>query len=48
VLFIEQNVERALGIAHRGYVMESGRMVLEGRSADLLRSADVRRVFLGG
>jgi branched-chain amino acid transport system ATP-binding protein len=48
VLFIEQNVERALGIADHGYVMESGRTVLEGRSADLLRSADVRRVFLGG
>jgi branched-chain amino acid transport system ATP-binding protein len=48
VLFIEQNVERALGIAHRGYVMESGRTVLEGPSEELLRSADVRRVFLGG
>ena len=48
VLFIEQNVERALELAHRGYVLESGRTVLEGRSTDLLRSADVRRVFLGG
>ncbi|MGH7326163.1 MAG: ABC transporter ATP-binding protein [Candidatus Rokuibacteriota bacterium] len=48
VLFIEQNVERALGIAHRGYVMESGRTVLEGRADELLRSVEVRRVFLGG
>ena len=48
LLFIEQNVERALELAHRGYVLESGRTVIEGRSADLLRSADVRRVFLGG
>ncbi len=48
ILFIEQNVERALGIAHRGFVLESGRTVLEGRSVDLLRSPDVRRVFLGG
>jgi branched-chain amino acid transport system ATP-binding protein len=48
VLFIEQNVERALGLAHRGYVLESGRTVLEGRAADLLRSPEVRRVFLGG
>jgi branched-chain amino acid transport system ATP-binding protein len=48
ILFIEQNVERALGIAHRGFVLESGRTVLEGRSADLLRSPDVRKVFLGG
>jgi branched-chain amino acid transport system ATP-binding protein len=48
VLFIEQNVERALGLAHRGYVLESGRTVLEGRSAELLRSPEVRRIFLGG
>jgi branched-chain amino acid transport system ATP-binding protein len=48
ILFIEQNVERALGIAHRGFVLESGRTVLEGRAADLLRSPDVRKVFLGG
>jgi branched-chain amino acid transport system ATP-binding protein len=47
LLVIEQNVERALGIAHRGYVMASGRTVLEGRAEDLLRSPEVRRVFLG-
>jgi branched-chain amino acid transport system ATP-binding protein len=47
VVFIEQNVERALALAHRGYVLESGRTVLEGRAGDLLRSEDVRRVFLG-
>jgi branched-chain amino acid transport system ATP-binding protein len=48
ILFIEQHVERALAIAHRGFVLESGRTVLEGRSAELLRSSDVRKVFLGG
>jgi branched-chain amino acid transport system ATP-binding protein len=48
ILLIEQNVERALGIAHRGVILESGRTVLEGRSADLLRSPEVRKVFLGG
>ena len=48
ILFIEQNVERALGIAQRGFVLESGRTVLEGRSADLLRSPEIRHVFLGG
>ena len=47
VLFIEQNVERALGLAHRGYVLESGRTALTGRAEALLRSPDVRRVFLG-
>ncbi|MGH8983203.1 MAG: ABC transporter ATP-binding protein [Acidimicrobiia bacterium] len=48
ILFIEQNVERALGIAHRGFVLESGRTVLEGRAADLVRSNEIRKVFLGG
>ncbi len=36
------------GLAHRGYVLESGRTILEGRAADLLRSAEVKRIFLGG
>ncbi len=48
IVFIEQNVELALSLASRGYVLESGRVVLEGRSAELLRSPEVRRIFLGG
>ncbi len=48
ILFIEQHVEHALAIAHRGYVLESGRTVLEGRSAELLRSPEIKKVFLGG
>jgi branched-chain amino acid transport system ATP-binding protein len=48
VLFIEQNVELALSIASRGFVLESGRTVVDGRSAELLRSPEVRRIFLGG
>jgi branched-chain amino acid transport system ATP-binding protein len=48
ILFIEQHVERALAIAHRGFVLESGRTVLEGRSDELLRSPEIRKVFLGG
>ena len=48
ILFIEQHVERALALAHRGFVLESGRTVLEGRSSELLRSPEVRKVFLGG
>jgi branched-chain amino acid transport system ATP-binding protein len=47
VLFVEQNVELALTLAHRGYVLESGRLILHGPSADLLQSAEVKRVFLG-
>jgi branched-chain amino acid transport system ATP-binding protein len=48
VLFIDQDVEQALSLAHRGYVLESGRTVVAGRAAELRRSAEVRRVFLGG
>jgi len=47
-VFIEQNVQLALSLASRGYVLESGRVVLHGRSEELLRSPDVRRIFLGG
>jgi branched-chain amino acid transport system ATP-binding protein len=47
VVFIEQNVELALSLAHRGYVLESGRNVLDGPSGALLQSAEVKRIFLG-
>jgi branched-chain amino acid transport system ATP-binding protein len=47
ILFIEQNVELALSIASRGYVLESGRTLLEGPSEELLHSPEVRRIFLG-
>jgi branched-chain amino acid transport system ATP-binding protein len=47
VVFIEQNVELALRLADRGYVLESGRTILTGPSADLLRSPEVKRIFLG-
>lgn len=48
ILFIEQNVQTALALADRGYILESGRLVLEGASRDLLASDDVKRIFLGG
>jgi branched-chain amino acid transport system ATP-binding protein len=47
VVFIEQNVELALRLADRGYVLESGRTLLAGPSAELLQSAEVKRIFLG-
>jgi branched-chain amino acid transport system ATP-binding protein len=47
IVFIEQNVELALRLADRGYVLESGRTLLSGPSADLLRSPEVKRIFLG-
>ena len=48
ILFIEQNVQTALSLADRGYVLESGRLVLEGTSEELLASDEVKRIFLGG
>jgi branched-chain amino acid transport system ATP-binding protein len=47
VLMVEQNAYLALGMADRGYVMETGRIVLEGRAADLLVNDHVRRAYLG-
>ena len=47
VVFIEQNVEVALRLADRGYVLESGRTILSGPSEELLRSSEVKRIFLG-
>ena len=47
IVFIEQNVELALGLAHRGYVLGSERNVLDGPSAALIQSAEVKRIFLG-
>ena len=48
ILFIEQNVQIALGMSHRGYILESGRLVLDGKSRELLESKEVKRIFLGG
>ena len=47
VVFIEQNVEVALRLADRGYVLESGRTILSGPSEELLRSSEMKRIFLG-
>ncbi|GAB6887171.1 ABC transporter ATP-binding protein [Desulfothermus okinawensis JCM 13304] len=47
VLLIEQNVKKALSITQRAYVMELGRIVLEGQSHELLQSDEVRKCYLG-
>jgi branched-chain amino acid transport system ATP-binding protein len=47
VLFIEQNVQLALSMAHRGYILESGRLALAGTGSDLLRNEEVKKVYLG-
>jgi branched-chain amino acid transport system ATP-binding protein len=46
-LLVEQNARAALQIADRGYVLENGRIVLEGPAADLLADQDVKRAYLG-
>ena len=47
VLLVEQNTQHALGLAHKGFVMESGRMALSGSGEELLGNRDVRRAYLG-
>jgi branched-chain amino acid transport system ATP-binding protein len=47
ILLVEQNAAMALEIAHRGYVLETGAIVLTGSAAELGENADVRRAYLG-
>ncbi|MFO7265545.1 MAG: ABC transporter ATP-binding protein [Limnochordales bacterium] len=47
VLLVEQNAHLALSIAHRGYVLETGRIVLSGTARSLLENEAVRRAYLG-
>ena len=47
VLLIEQNAKAALGIADRGYVLETGKIILQGAADDLLQNRDVQRAYLG-
>ncbi len=47
VLLVEQNTEHALSLAHRGFVLESGRVALAGTGQELLANAQVRQAFLG-
>ncbi|HNY49896.1 MAG TPA: ABC transporter ATP-binding protein [Smithella sp.] len=47
VLLVEQNAKAALKLAGRGYVLETGRMILEGTAAELLDNKDVQRAYLG-
>ena len=47
ILLIEQNARKALQVAHRGYVLETGAIVKEGKASDLLADDDVRKSYLG-
>ena len=48
VLLVEQNAHHALRVAHRGYVLQHGRIVLSGSGRELLASAEVRAAYLEG
>ncbi|MCD6555222.1 MAG: ABC transporter ATP-binding protein [Chloroflexi bacterium] len=48
ILLVEQNARMALKLAGRGYVLETGNIVLEGTSEELLANPNVRRAYLGG
>ena len=47
VLLVEQNAKKALSIADRGYVLETGNIVLEGKASDLLNNDSIKKAYLG-
>lgn len=47
VLLVEQNAKKALAIADRGYVLETGKIVLEGKASDLLNDDSIKKAYLG-
>jgi branched-chain amino acid transport system ATP-binding protein len=47
ILLVEQNAAQALSLAHRGYVIETGRIVLEDEAGSLLENEQVRKAYLG-
>ena len=44
---VEQNAKKALSIAHRAYVLETGNIVLEGDAKDLMNNESVKKAYLG-
>ena len=48
ILLVEQNARMALKFAQRGYVLETGNLVLEGKSSDLMGNPEVKKAYLGG
>lgn len=48
IILVEQNANVALKLAHRGYVMEVGKIILEGKTDDLLQNKTVKEAYLGG
>jgi branched-chain amino acid transport system ATP-binding protein len=48
ILLVEQNASLALNLAHRGYVLDTGHIVAQGTSAELINNPDVKKAYLGG
>jgi branched-chain amino acid transport system ATP-binding protein len=48
ILLVEQNANMALAVAHKGYVLENGKIVLEGLAKDLAENEEVKKAYLGG
>lgn len=47
ILLIEQNAAKALSIAHRAYVLETGKIMLEGKAEELINNESVKKIYLG-
>jgi branched-chain amino acid transport system ATP-binding protein len=47
ILLVEQNAARALSVANRGYVLETGRIILQGKAHELAQNEEVRKAYLG-
>lgn len=47
MVLVEQNVRIALTIAHHGYILENGRIVLDGKTEELLENEDIKEFYLG-
>ena len=47
-MLVEQNAKLALSLSSRSYIMENGRIVMEGKSSDLIENEDVKEFYLGG
>lgn len=47
ILLVEQNVRQSLKLSDRAYVMENGKIIMEGKGKDLLNSDEIRKAYLG-
>ena len=48
ILLVEQNAQMALSVAHRGYVLETGRIITTGTGEELIKSPEIKKAYLGG